>query len=103
MKQKAGEVTTVYGCYNRIYLDFGVNECLLLTESMRSMVSANSGMVCRLESTALASAARNLLGETCSGTEGARPFSARPSSTPDSSVVPVVLMVSSARLSDQLE
>lgn len=30
MKQKVGEVTTVYGCYNRIYLDFGVNECLSL-------------------------------------------------------------------------
>lgn len=36
---------------------------------MSSMVSANSGMVCRVESTALASTARNLLGETgsCGG------------------------------------
>lgn len=39
---------------------------LLLTESMSSMVSANSGMVWSVESTVLASAARNLLGETAS-------------------------------------
>lgn len=42
----------------------------LLTESMSSMVSANSGMVCRVESTVLASTARNLLGETGSCAEG---------------------------------
>lgn len=41
----------------------------LLTESMSSIVSANSGMVCRVERTVLASTARNLLGETgsCGG------------------------------------
>lgn len=45
---------------------FGSLLLLLPTESMSSMVSANSGMVCSVESTVLASAARNLLGETAS-------------------------------------
>jgi len=39
----------------------------LLTESMSSMVSANSGIVSSVDSTALASAARNLLGERGKG------------------------------------
>lgn len=49
----------------RFGLRFGwLITALLLTESMSSIVSANSGMVCRVESTVLASTARNLLGET---------------------------------------
>lgn len=47
-----------------------ISHLLLLTESMSSMVSANSGMVCREESTVLASTARNLLGETGSCVRG---------------------------------
>lgn len=48
---------------------FGSLLLSLLTESMSSIVSANSGMVCRVERTVLASTARNLLGETgsCGG------------------------------------
>lgn len=45
---------------------FGSWLLFLLTESMSSIVSANSGMVCSVDSTVLASAARNLLGETAS-------------------------------------
>lgn len=67
------------------------------------MVSANSGMVSSVDSTALASAARNLLGETGRGILAGGPSSKRHSSTPLSSTLSVVVTVSSGRLSDQLE
>lgn len=71
---------------------------------MSSMVSANSGMVCRELSTALASTARNLLGETWTGAEPEpepRLSSARQNSMLWSSRLLMVVMVSSATLSDQ--
>lgn len=79
---------------------------LSLTESMSSMVSANSGMVCREESTVLASTARNLLGET--GSCGGGPWGISGPlqgllSACSSRLLLLVVNVSSDRLSDQAE
>ncbi len=79
---------------------------LLLTESMSSMVSANSGMVCRVESTVLASTARNLLGET--GSCGGGPWGISGPlqdllSACSSMLLLLVVNVSSDTLSDQDE
>jgi len=79
---------------------------LFLTESMSSMVSANSGMVCRVESTAQASAARNLLGETGSCGEGSWGISGPLQdllSACSSMLLLLVVSVSSDTLSDQAE
>lgn len=71
------------------------------TESMSSMVSANSGMACRVESTLLASTARNLLGETgsCDGGRCGRSSPCQDGlSTRSSRLAPVVSMSSDQTL-----
>lgn len=73
---------------------------------MSSIVSANSGMVCRVESTVLASTARNLLGETGSCVGGPWGISGPLHgllSACSSRLLLLVVNVSSDTLSDQAE
>lgn len=91
--------------YSKIFW-FSIVFLQLLTESMSSMVSANSGIVCRVESTVLASTARNLLGETGSCVGGPRGISESLQvllSTSSSRLLLLVVSVSSDTLSDQAE
>lgn len=70
------------------------------------MVSANSGIVCKVESTVLASTAKNLLGETGNCAGGPWVISGPLQDLPSvcsSGLLLIVVIVSSDTLSDQVE
>lgn len=73
-----------------------------LTESMSSMVSAKSRMVCRVDSTVLASTANNLLGDTGSWPGVPRGFSGSDQDLPSARTSKLLLAVSGMP-SDQAE